>query len=199
MAYENSELLKNYVHAYQVFGYEFYAHVARDIVRWMDEWMTNRDRGGFYASQDADINLDDDGDYFTWTQDEARAVLTPEELDFAVAYWDIGELGDMHHNPAKNVLYVNWTLEEKAANAGEAGKGTDWEAQRSLRDSARGKLLAGRSARPTPFIDRTLYTGWNAMAVTAYLETARVLRMEPARDFALKTLSRLLAEAWDGA
>ena len=37
------------------------------------------------------------------------------------------------------------------------------------------------------------------MAVTAYLETARVLRMEPAREFALRTLDRLLNEAWDGA
>ena len=32
--------------------------------------MTDRERGGFYASQDADIGLDDDGDYFTgrWTK-----------------------------------------------------------------------------------------------------------------------------------
>jgi uncharacterized protein YyaL (SSP411 family) len=37
--------------------------------------MSDRDRGGFYASQDADINLDDDGDYFTWTQAEARVAL----------------------------------------------------------------------------------------------------------------------------
>ncbi len=36
------------------------------------------------------------------------------------------------------------------------------------------------------------------MAVTAYLETARVLRMDSAREFALRTLDRLLAEAWDG-
>ncbi len=79
MSYDNSELLKNYVHAYQVFGYEFYAHVARDIVRWMDEWLSDREHGGFYASQDADINLDDDGDYFTWTVDEAKAVLTEDE------------------------------------------------------------------------------------------------------------------------
>ena len=69
---------------------------------------------------------------------------------------------------------------------------------RSLRDSARAKLLAARALRPTPFIDRTLYTGWNAMAVTAYLETARVLRLGSAREFALRTLDRLLDEAWDG-
>ena len=47
--------------------------VARDIVRWLDAWLSDRTEGGFYASQDADINLDDDGDYFTWTLDEARA------------------------------------------------------------------------------------------------------------------------------
>jgi uncharacterized protein YyaL (SSP411 family) len=43
-----------------------------------------------------------------------------------------------------------------------------------------------------------IYTGWNAMAVIAYLETARVLRMNSARKFALLTLQRLLAEAWSG-
>jgi uncharacterized protein YyaL (SSP411 family) len=36
------------------------------------------------------------------------------------------------------------------------------------------------------------------MAVTAYLETARVLRLEGVEEFALRTLNRLLDEAWDG-
>src|SRR5437667_11649063 len=80
MSYDNSELLKNYVHAYQVMGVEFFAQIAQDIIRWMDEWLSDRQRGGFYASQDADYSLQDDGDYFTWTLDEARAVLTSEEL-----------------------------------------------------------------------------------------------------------------------
>ncbi len=155
--------------------------------------MTDRDRGGFFASQDADIDLDDDGDYFTWTLDEARAELDAAELDIAGRYFDIGELGDMHHNPAKNVLHRKKSLEEIAA---ETGKPV--EELRSLLESARTKLTAARSERPTPFIDRTLYIGWNAMAVTAYLEAARVLRMESARDFALLTLRRLLAEAWSG-
>ena len=68
MCYDNSELLKNYVHAYQVTGSEFFADVARDIIRWMDEWLSDREHGGFYASQDADYSMDDDGDYFTWTR-----------------------------------------------------------------------------------------------------------------------------------
>ena len=114
MAYDNSELLKNYVHAYQTFVEPESARVAREMMRWMDEWLSDRERGGFYASQDADFSLDDDGDYFTWTRDEAAAVLTPEEMAVAGAYYDIGEIGDMHHNPAKNVLHVRTTIESVA-------------------------------------------------------------------------------------
>jgi uncharacterized protein YyaL (SSP411 family) len=69
---------------------------------------------------------------------------------------------------------------------------------RRLRDSAREKLLAAREQRTAPYIDRTLYTSWNAMVVTACLEAARVLRDDKVRDFALLTLNRLLDEAWAG-
>jgi uncharacterized protein YyaL (SSP411 family) len=190
MIYDNTELLRNYVHGFQSFVRADFLETAKEIIGWLDSTMTDRKRGGFYASQDADINLDDDGDYFTWTLDEARAVLDAEELEFASDYWDIGELGDMHHNPAKNVLYVKQTLEERA------GHGGDLEKLRALRDRARTKLLAARSERPTPFIDQTLYTGWNAMGVSAYLDAARVLRIDGAKEFALLTLNRLLDEAW---
>ena len=64
--------------------------------------------------QDADISMDDDGDYFTWTLDETRAVLTEEEAQVAALHYDINEIGEMHHNPAKNVLYVRASIEEIA-------------------------------------------------------------------------------------
>jgi uncharacterized protein YyaL (SSP411 family) len=162
MLYDNTELLRNYVHGFQSFVRQDFLETAQQIVEWLDATLSDRERGGFYASQDADISLDDDGDYFTWTIAEAAAVLDPAELTFAADYWDIGELGDMHHNPAKNVLHIKQTLEEKAVQGG------DLEAMRTLRDAAQQKLLTARVARPTPFIDRTLYTGWNAMAVTAW-------------------------------
>ncbi len=193
MLYDNTELLRNYVHGFQSLVREDFRQTAREIVAWLDGVMTDRARGGFYASQDADINLDDDGDYFTWTLEEARAALEPAELDVVSLYWDLGELGDMLHNPAKNVLHRKYTMEELAAEMGR-----DIVELRPLVESARRKLLAARAERPTPFIDRTLYTGWNAMAVTAYLETAQVLRMDAAREYALRTLTRLLDEAWDG-
>jgi uncharacterized protein YyaL (SSP411 family) len=192
MAYDNSELLKNYVHAFQTFVEPEAARVAREMIRWMDEWLSDRERGGFYASQDADFSLDDDGDYFTWTLDEAAEVLTPEEMSVASAYYDIGEIGDMHHNPAKNVLHVRGTLEGVA----KANKIT-LEVARERLESAKVKLYAARKKRPTPYVDKTVYVGWNGMCISAYLEAGRVLEMPEVRAFALKSLDRLLREAWD--
>jgi uncharacterized protein YyaL (SSP411 family) len=194
MLYDNTELLRNYVHAFQSFVEPDFARTAREIIHWLDTTMTDRARGGFYGSQDADINLDDDGDYFTWTKAEAQEVLSPEEWAVASRYWDIGDLGDMHHNPQKNVLHIRLSVEDVAK---EAGISPEVATERLA--AARIRLLEARATRPTPFIDQTLYTGWNAMAVTAYLEAARVLRIDSSKDFALKTLDRLLTEAWNGA
>jgi len=199
MLYDNTELLRNYLHGYQSLGREDFLFTAREIVNWLECTMSDRERGGFYASQDADINLDDDGDYFTWTLAEARDALqaagfSADESQVALRYWGVRELGDMHHNPAKNVLHLDRTLEELATETSQSV-----DQLRQVLDRARRALLAARAERPTPFIDRTLYTGWNAMAVTACLETARVLGREATREFALRTLDRLLSEAWNGA
>ena len=191
MSYDNSELLKNYVHGYQLTGNEFFAFVAKDIVRWMDEVLTDREHGGFYASQDADVTLEDDGDYFTWTLDEAEAVLSSDELQVAMLHYDIGEVGEMHHNPAKNVLYLRASIEEVA----ERVKKTPQEVQVVL-DSAKKKMHAARLQRTTPFVDKTVYVGWNALCVSAYLKTARVLKLDGARRFALRSLDRILSHGW---
>src|SRR5258708_32964709 len=192
MAYDNSELLKNYVYAFQTFVEPEAARISREMVRWMDEWLSDRERGGFYASQDADFSLDDDGDYFTWTLDEAAAVLTAEEMAVASACYDIGESGGMHHNPAKNVLHVRGTLEGVA----KANKISLDEAKERL-ESAKAKLYEARKKRPTPYVDKTIYVGWNGMCISAYLEAGRVLDMPEVRAFALKSLDRVLREAWD--
>jgi uncharacterized protein YyaL (SSP411 family) len=191
MCYDNSELLKNYVHAYQATGSEFFASVAKDIIRWMDEWLSDHERGGFYASQDADISMDDDGDYFTWTLDEARAVLTEEESQVAALHYDINEVGEMHHNPAKNVLYVRTPIDEIARRMNLSVARVH-----ELLDSAKKKMYAARLQRPTPYVDKTVYVGWNSMCISAYLEAAKVLNLTDARRFALRSLDRILAKAW---
>ncbi len=192
MAYDNSELLKNYVHGFQTFVEPEFARVAREIVGWMDAWLSDREMSGFYASQDADFSLDDDGDYFTWTRDEAAQVLTPEELAVAGAYYEIAEVGNMHHNPAKNVLHINGTIDRVA----RAAKVSVERAEVLLAEGKR-KLYQARLRRPTPYVDKTIYTAWNGMCISAYLEAGRVLEIEEARTFALRSLDRALSEAWD--
>ncbi|HEX7288235.1 MAG TPA: thioredoxin domain-containing protein [Candidatus Angelobacter sp.] len=194
MSYDNSELLKNYVHGFQLTGSEFFAKVARDIIRWMDEWLTDREHGGFYASQDADISLDDDGDYFTWTLDEAEAALSDDELQVAMLRYDIGETGEMHHNPAKNVLYVRTSLEEIAQRVDKSPQEVA-----AVLNSAEQKMYAARLKRPTPFVDKTIYVSWNALCISAYLRAAQVLDLGPARHFALRSLDRILAQGWNAA
>src|SRR5579863_8841763 len=191
MCYDNSELLKNYVHAYQATGSEFFANVARDIIRWMDEWLSDRDHGGFYASQDADYSMDDDGDYFTWTLKEAQAVLTEDEARVACLHYDINEIGEMQHNPAKNVLYQRASIEEIAKRLT-----LPQEQVLTLLQSAKNKMYAARLKRPTPYVDQTVYSGWNALCISAYLEAAKVLHLEAAEHFALRSLDRILAEGW---
>jgi len=191
MCYDNSELLQNYVHAYQVTGSEFFAAVARDIVRWMDDWLSDREHGGFYASQDADYSMDDDGDYFTWTRAEMQAVLTEEESAVAGLHYDVNKVGEMHHNPEKNVLYVRAPLEEISKSLK-----LNVEAVHALLESARQKMYAARLKRPTPYVDKTVYVGWNSLCASAYLEAAKVLDLTGAKRFALRSLDRVLAEAW---
>ena len=212
MSYDNSELLKNYLHAslmswsdedeasqapdsnwYPKFS--FFGEVADGMIIWVNKVLSDQENGGFYASQDADYLLEDDGDYFTWTLDEARAVLTPEESRVIELYYDVEAHGEMHHNAAKNVLWIAREFQEIAKLTGK----TEDEVIRMKLD-AESKMLKARSARPTPFVDKTMYIAWNAMFVSAYLEASRIVGTtwiaQNCRTFALKTLDRMLREAW---
>jgi uncharacterized protein len=194
MSYDNSELLKNYLHGWQVTQNPFLRVTAEGIIGWVNEVLSDQSAGGFCASQDADYSLDDDGDYFTWTLNEVRAALSPDEARIMELHYDVEAQGEMHHNPEKNVLWI-------ARDAAEIARtlGLDEASVRLTIASAKGKMLAARKPRPTPFVDRTMYVSWNAMFVSAYLDAARVLTGEvrkSSRTFALKTLDRMLKEAW---
>jgi uncharacterized protein YyaL (SSP411 family) len=197
MSYDNSELLKNYLHGWQVTQKPFLRETAESIIGWVNEVLSDQENGGFYASQDADYSLDDDGDYFTWSPEELRAALLPDEARIMELYFDVAAHGEMHHNPAKNVL---WIARDAAEIANQLS--LDETTVRLTIAKSRGKLLAARLPRPTPFIDKTMYVSWNAMFVSAYLDAARVLIGSlgaNCRAFALKTLDRMLKEVWTGS
>ena len=185
MSYDNSELLRNYLHGYQVTAQAAISRTAEGIIAWVDEVLSDRERGGFYASQDADQTLEDDGDYFTWTLDEVRAMLPPEEARVIELYYDVGRTArctttrrkTFCGSPQRSVESPNWARASTAT--------------RTARRAPKRKLLAARpKRRPTPVMDTTIYIGWNAMFVSAYLEAARVLGRDDCRAFALRTLDR---------
>ena len=185
MSYDNSELLRIYADAAAAFGREEYRHVARGIVRWVREVLADPE-GGYGASQDADVGLEDDGDYFTWSLDEATAVLDADELEVAAARFDIGTAGEMHHDPGRNVLYLAATIPAIALRTRRSE-----DAVRALLESAMAKMIEARGRRTAPFVDRTRYAAWNAMLASALLHASPIIDEPWAASHALRSLGRL--------
>lgn len=189
MLYDNAPLLTNYVHTYQATGDAFFRNVALDIVRFADTVLSDRDKGGFFGSQDADVAPGDDGSFFTWSLEETRKVLDDDEFEVIQLYFGISSTGQMHGDRSQNVLHVEKDAEEIAASL---RKPTSEIVE--ITNSARRKMLAVRSARKSPFVDETIYADWNGMMVCAYLEAFKAFRQDELLQFALKTLDRILTE-----
>jgi hypothetical protein len=193
MLYDNAALLATYSRAHLLWGDPVYAEVVEGTAGFLLDVLGDP-AGGFGASQDADTGPGDDGDYFTWTVDEAAALLEPDELAVVRRRFDLHEQGEMHHDPRRNVLWVAASVEEVAAQLG-------WDVQRvrALLDSAVRKLRRGRSARRAPAVDRTLYASWNGMAVTALLVAHQATATDRYAHAALRTVDRFLQEGFDEA
>src|SRR3989449_2896307 len=100
MLYDNAGLLANYAHAFQASGRAHLAEVARDTAEFMAAVLYDDARGGFYGSQDADITPGDDGSYFTWAIDEARAALSDDEFSVLAEHYHLPGRGGMDKDPS---------------------------------------------------------------------------------------------------
>ena len=60
-------------------------------------------------------------------------------------------------------------------------------------------MYAARLKRRTPYVDKTVYTGWNGMCISAYIAAGRALGLREPVEFALKSLDRVLREVWSDA
>ena len=77
MLYDNAQLARVYVHAWQLTGERRYLDVATGTLDYLARELRT-DEGGFAASQDADTE-GEEGGTFVWTADEVRRELGPDE------------------------------------------------------------------------------------------------------------------------
>ena len=185
MGDDNAWLLLNYVHASRLFEDGGFKETSEGIVSFLMNELAYPD-GGFFSSQDADVTPDDEGGYFTWTDEDFRRVLNDEEYRVLSAYL-LHDKGSMHHNPAKKVLHVTEEIQEIVRKTG-----LDTDMVDKVLEVGRTKLLTEREKRVKPFIDKAMYTSINGMLISAFFEAYKILKDEEIKGFALKSLGKVL-------
>jgi len=193
MLYDNAQLVRLYLHAYQVNGDEAFATVARETLDYLLREMTAPE-GGFYAAQDADSE-GIEGKFFVWTPDEVDAVLGDDGLAFRTLYAvsAAGNFEDPHHPEfgRRTVLSRPRPIEAVARDLGRdpvelAHAASEW----------RQRLLEVREQRVHPGLDDKVLTSWNGLALAAFAEGARVLDEPRYREAAIRAAAFLQANVW---
>ncbi len=175
MLYDNSQLARVYLHAWQVTGNEFFRTITEEILDYVVREMTDPS-GGFYSTQDADSE-GEEGKFFVWTPDEIREVLGDEADAFMAAY------GVTRHGnfEGKNILEFVGDMDQRPALA-----------------EARRKLFEAREERVHPGRDEKVLTSWNGLMLAAFAEAARALDRDDYREVAERNAEFLAARAEAG-
>jgi uncharacterized protein YyaL (SSP411 family) len=156
MLYDNAQLARVYLHAWQVTGNEFFRTITEEILDYVMREMLDP-QGGFYSTQDADSE-GEEGKFFVWTPDEIREVLGSEADDFMAAY---GVTPDGNFE-GKNILEFVGHMNQRPTLA-----------------EARRALFEAREKRVHPRRDEKVLTSWNGLMLAAFAEAARVLSPSP--------------------
>jgi uncharacterized protein YyaL (SSP411 family) len=155
MLYNQAQLARLYVGAFQLTGKAEYARVARRALDFVLREMT-APQGGFYSALDAD-SAGGEGRYYLWTPGEVRRVLNANDAAFAIRHYRLSGSGNFE---GSSILHLS------KAVSGEA---------RSRLDRIDAALLKAREKRPYPHRDDKVLTGWNGLMITALAEAAEAL------------------------
>jgi uncharacterized protein len=187
MLYDNAQLARVYLHAYQLTGEPRFREVVETTLDYLVREMRTPD-GLFAASQDADTD-GIEGRTYVWTLDEVAAVLAGTAAD-------PGPTDDPNSEPAPGDSAPGLT--ELLAAAYSVTPGGNWEGRtvlsRTVSDEqvaalyglseqevarrlelARRLLLERRNSRPQPALDDKAVTAWNGLALAAFAEAIPVL------------------------
>ena len=188
MLYDNAQLSRLYLHAWQLTGDDFFRLVAEDIYDYMLREMTAAE-GGFYSATDADSE-GVEGKFFVWTIEEAREALAPisnklpRALEIAVEYFGMSAEGNFE---GSNILFIPRSPAETAEELGLT-LGQLEQAVSQIKD----QLYAIRSQRIPPSLDDKILTAWNGMMLASLAEAARLLGRQDYLDAARRSGEFLL-------
>ena len=193
MLYDNAQLARVYLHAWQATGGRatgdpMFERVARETLDYLLREMQS-DTGGFFAAQDADSE-GIEGKFFVWTAEEIDAVLGVEDGAPFGAVFGVTAEGNFHdpHHPeltGRNVLSLPYPYDGIGSSAGSI-------------EALRARMFEAREQRVHPSRDDKVITAWNGLALSAFAEAARILD-DPRYLAAARGIARFLRERmWDG-
>ncbi|MBL7219275.1 MAG: DUF255 domain-containing protein [Phycisphaerae bacterium] len=195
MLYDNAQLARAYVEAYELTGKERHKRVAMDIYAWVLREMTDTG-GGFYSALDAD-SAGEEGLFYVWTRKEVIEILGAKAGDEFCKAYGFAEGGNFHDQASGKKPGTNIPHFPKGAKA-------DDEQFAAARD----KLLKVRVKRIWPYKDDKILTSWNGLMIEALAYGGRGLKdprltaaAEKAAAFVLKHMrkdGRLLRTYRDG-
>lgn len=175
--YDNALLALLYLDASQRLAAPEFAEVARGILDdLVAHWQV--EGGGFIVGFDAD-DANGEGTFYTWTRAELDAALDPAVAADVAAAFEVAPPGDPELG-GRSVL-------RRAAGIDDA---TLARAQAALP-----ALSLARASRPAPAKDDKILVAWNALAIEALVEGARVLGEPRYREVANDTAAFLEAHA----
>jgi uncharacterized protein len=174
MLYDNAQLARVYVHAWQLSGDPRYREVAEGTLDYLAREL-RRDDGVFAASQDADTE-GVEGKTFTWSAAEIREVLGDEAAAFLEAY-GVTDAGNWEGtNVLSRVVPPTGDPEAEARLA-----------------AGRSALLARRAERAQPARDDKALAAWNGLAIAAFAEASGAFADSIYSMRALTAADRILA------
>ena len=193
MLYDNAQLARVYLHAFQLTGEPLFERIVRETLAYLEREMLDPE-GGFYAAQDADSE-GIEGKYFVWTLDEVTEVLG-DHAPLFVEWFGLtpaGNFTDPHHPGlvGRNVLSVR-----QDADAVASRFGLDVPTLLEEVESLRTTMLRARDRRVKPGLDDKMLASWNGLALGAFADAARVLHNPSYRDVAEHNAHFLREKFW---
>ncbi len=164
MLYDNAQLARVYLHAWQLTAEPLYHDVALSTLDYLRSNLTTPD-GAFASSEDADTE-GVEGATYVWQALEIREVLAEDAPLFAAAY-GVTEEGNWEGVTILQRVRTDAELAERFGLRPE-------EVAAALAEG-RDRLLQRRASRPQPARDLKALAAWNGLAIAALAEAARAL------------------------